>query len=78
VDVLDAALAQISDVHRHGTPVLIRSDSTGCTHGFLAHIRGLRANGIDARFSVGVAITWQSATRSSQQSTPLGRRLDPA
>lgn len=57
VTVLDAALAQIPDVHRHGTEVLIRSDSAGCTYGFLAHIRLLREQGIDTFFSVGVAIT---------------------
>jgi hypothetical protein len=44
-------------VHRHGSPILIRSDSAGCTHGLLAHIRGLREHGVGARFSVGVAIT---------------------
>ena len=57
ITVLDQALAQIPDAHRHGTPILIRSDSAGCTHGFLAHIRGLREHGVDTRFSVGVAIT---------------------
>src|SRR6266545_1345053 len=57
ITVLDAALAQIPDAHRYGTPILIRSDSAGCTHGFLAHIRTLREHGIDSRFSVGVAIT---------------------
>lgn len=57
IAVLDAALAQIPDAHRHGTAILIRSDSAGCTHGLLAHIRGLRAQGLDTRFSVGVAIT---------------------
>jgi Transposase DDE domain group 1 len=57
VTVLDQALAQIPDPYRHGVPVLIRSDPAGCTHGFLAHIRGLREQGVDARFSVGVAIT---------------------
>ncbi len=57
ITVLDAALAQIPDAHRYGTPILIRSDSAGCTHGFLAHIRTLREHGIDTRFSVGVAIT---------------------
>jgi hypothetical protein len=57
VIVLDDALAQIPDAHRHGTPILIRSDSAGCTHGLLAHIRSLRSQGLDARFSVGVAIT---------------------
>ncbi|GAA2376947.1 IS1380 family transposase [Dactylosporangium salmoneum] len=57
ITVLDDALAQIPDAHRHGTPILIRSDSAGCTHGLLAHIRELRGHGLDTRFSVGVAIT---------------------
>ena len=57
ITVLDQALAQIPDPHRYGTPILIRSDSAGCTQGFLAHIRGLREHGIDTRFSAGVAIT---------------------
>jgi hypothetical protein len=55
--VLDRALQQIPDAHRHGTPLLIRSDSAGCTQGFLTHIRALRTLGLDTRFSVGVAIT---------------------
>jgi hypothetical protein len=57
ITVLDQAVAQIPDVHRYGTPVLIRSDSAGCTHGFLTHIRSLRQDGVDTCFSVGVAIT---------------------
>ncbi|MBQ0906748.1 IS1380 family transposase [Micromonospora sp. U21] len=57
ITVLDQALEQIPDRHRHGTPILIRSDSAGCTHGLLAHIRALREDGLDTRFSVGVAIT---------------------
>lgn len=57
ITVLDQALQQIPDAHRHGTPILIRSDSAGCTQGLLAHIRSLRANGVDTCFSVGVAIT---------------------
>jgi hypothetical protein len=57
ITVLDQALQQIPDAHRYGTPVLIRSDSAGCTYGFLAHIRSLREHGIDTCFSVGVAIT---------------------
>jgi len=57
ITVLDQALEQIPDAVRHGTPILIRSDSAGCTHGLLAHIRGLREHGLDTRFSVGVAIT---------------------
>ena len=57
ITVLDHALAQIPDAHRYGTPILIRSDSAGCTQGFLAHIRSLSEAGIDTCFSVGVAIT---------------------
>jgi hypothetical protein len=57
ISVLDAALAQIPDPYRHGTPILIRSDSAGCTKGLLGHIRRLREQHVDARFSVGVAIT---------------------
>jgi Transposase DDE domain group 1 len=57
ITVLDQAIAQIPDAHRYGTPILIRSDSAGCTQGFLAHIRTLREAGIDTCFSVGVAIT---------------------
>jgi hypothetical protein len=57
IGVLDQALAQIPDAHRHGTPLLIRTDGAGSTHGFLAHIRSLREHGVDARFSVGTAIT---------------------
>ncbi|MET8530363.1 IS1380 family transposase [Micromonospora sp. NPDC005172] len=57
ITVLDQALAQIPDAYRHGTPILLRSDSAGSSHGFLAHIRGLREQHLDIRFSVGAAIT---------------------
>jgi len=57
ITVLDEALTQIPDAHRYGTEILIRSDSAGCTYGFLAHIRSLREHGINTFFSVGVAIT---------------------
>jgi hypothetical protein len=57
ITVLDAALAQIPEAHRYGTEILIRSDSAGCTQGFLAHIRSLRERGINTFFSVGVTIT---------------------
>jgi hypothetical protein len=57
ITVLDQALTQIPDAYRHGTPILIRSDSAGCTHGLLAHIHSLREHDVHARFSVGVAIT---------------------
>jgi hypothetical protein len=35
ITVLDRALQQIPDAHRHGAEILIRSDSAGCTQGFL-------------------------------------------
>ncbi|MFI9644661.1 IS1380 family transposase [Micromonospora sp. NPDC051925] len=57
ITVLDQALAQIPDAARHGTPILLRSDSAGSSHGFLAHIRALREQHLDIRFSVGAAIT---------------------
>jgi hypothetical protein len=57
ITVLDQALGQIPDAHRYGTEILIRSDSAGCTHGFLAHIRSLHEQGVNTFFSVGVAIT---------------------
>jgi hypothetical protein len=55
--VLDAALAQFPDAHRHGTNILIRADSAGSAKAFLAHIRGLRSRGIHTSFSVGWSIT---------------------
>jgi hypothetical protein len=57
IEVLDAALAQIPDAHRYGTPILVRCDSAGSSQQFLAHIRDLRQHGIDIRFSVGIALT---------------------
>jgi hypothetical protein len=58
ITVLDQAIAQVPDEHRHGTPILLRSDSAGSSHGFLAHIRALRTQQhLDIRFSVGAAIT---------------------
>jgi hypothetical protein len=57
IEVLDAALAQIPDAHRYGTPILVRCDSAGSSQEFLAHIHSLRNNDIDIRFSVGIAIT---------------------
>jgi hypothetical protein len=56
ITVLDQALDQIPDAHRYGTDILIRSDSAGCTYGFLAHIRSLRTHGMNTYFSVGVPI----------------------
>jgi hypothetical protein len=56
ITVLTRALQQIPDQHRYGSPVLIRSDSAGSSHAFLAHIRSLRGQGVNTQFSVGVAI----------------------
>jgi hypothetical protein len=57
VTVLDAALAQLPDQHRHGTPILVRADGAGWTREFLAHIRALRDTAVSCEFSVGWAIT---------------------
>jgi hypothetical protein len=57
IAVLDAALAQIPDAHRHGVPLLVRADGAGCTKAFLAHIRSLRQRGMATEFSVGWAVT---------------------
>lgn len=57
IAVVDQALAQIPDAHRYGTDILVRSDSAGASKAFLAHIRGLREQGVRSFFSIGVAIT---------------------
>jgi Transposase DDE domain group 1 len=57
ITVLDQAVAQLPDQHRHGTPILVRADTAGCTRGFLTHLRGLREDGVSCEFSVGWAIT---------------------
>jgi hypothetical protein len=57
IAVLDQALAQIPDAHRHGVPVLVRADGAGCSKAFLAHIRGLREQAVTSEFSVGWAVT---------------------
>jgi hypothetical protein len=59
IAVLELALAQIPDEHRHGAPILVRTDTAGCTHAFLAHIRSLREAGVEVRFSVGAPIDEQ-------------------
>jgi Transposase DDE domain group 1 len=60
--VLDAALTQLPDSHRHGTPILIRADGAGCTREFLAHVRALRDTAVSCEFSVGWAITERERT----------------
>ncbi|MGI5508919.1 IS1380 family transposase [Streptomyces sp. CA-106131] len=57
ITVLDAALAQIPDAHRHGTDILIRTDSAGGSKAFLHRIRALRDRGVHASFSVGHPVT---------------------
>ncbi|MCW2717606.1 MAG: transposase family protein, partial [Pseudonocardia sp.] len=57
LEVLDVALAQLPDEHRHGTPILIRGDTAGCPREFLAHIRALRDQSVSCEFSVGWAAT---------------------
>jgi hypothetical protein len=57
ITVLDAALTQIPDAHRHGVPVLVRADGAGCSKAFLAHIRGLCNQAVSTEFSVGRAVT---------------------
>ncbi|WP_016814319.1 IS1380 family transposase [Salinispora arenicola] len=57
ITVLDQALTQIPDAYRHGTPILLRADAAGSSHGFLAHVRSLREQHLDIRFSVGAAMT---------------------
>jgi hypothetical protein len=53
IAVLDAALEQIPDEYRHGTPILVRADTAGATKAFLAHMIGLREHGMKVDFSVG-------------------------
>jgi hypothetical protein len=59
IRVINDALAQIPDGHRHGTPILVRADSAGGTREFLAHLRSLRdgERGLEVSFSVGFRVT---------------------
>jgi hypothetical protein len=63
--VLDAALAQLPDQHRYGTPILVRADGAGCTREFLNHLRGLRDTAVSCEFSVGWAIRDKERTAIS-------------
>lgn len=56
ITVLDAALAQLPEAARYGTPILVRADGAGCTKAFLAHLRGLAGRGVSCGFSVGWAV----------------------
>lgn len=55
--MLDDALAQIPGAHRHGTDILVRTDSAGSAKAFLTHVRDLRTRGVRTFFSVGYAVT---------------------
>ncbi|WP_326672413.1 IS1380 family transposase [Streptomyces canus] len=82
ITVLDHALAQIPDDRRYGVPILVRTDTAGCTKAFLAHIRALRADGVDARFSVGAPIDAEvrdaiSALPASAWSTAIDADDEP-
>jgi hypothetical protein len=57
ITVLDPALAEIPDPHRHGSPLLVRADGAGCTKAFLSHIRDLRQQHVAIEFSVGWAVS---------------------
>lgn len=57
ITVLDQALAQIPDAHRHGTVILIRADSAGSAKAFLAHVRDVRKRGTRTCCSVGYTVT---------------------
>jgi hypothetical protein len=54
---LEANVRQIPDAHRHGTHILVRTDSAGSAKAFLTYLRALRDNGLHLRFSVGYAVT---------------------
>lgn len=57
IAVTDLALAQIPEPARYGTPILISADGAGSTKDWLTHLRGLREDGLDLRFSVGFTAT---------------------
>ena len=56
ITLLDQALAQLPDEHRHGYPVLVRADGAGASKAYLGHIRSLRSHGVHSEFSVGWAV----------------------
>jgi hypothetical protein len=62
IAVLNHAVTQIPDEHRHGYPVLVRCDGAGSSKALLAHIRGLRNHGMHSEFSVGWAVTAREHT----------------
>ena len=60
IAVLDLALAQIPDAHRHGSPILVRADGAGATQAWLATCAAAaRARGWTCEYSVGFTMTEQ-------------------
>ena len=58
ITITDAALAQIPESVRAGTPILLRTDGAGCTKAWLSHLRRLREeNALRVEFSVGFTMT---------------------
>jgi hypothetical protein len=53
ITLLDAAVAQLPAEHRYGQPILVRTDSAGCSKAFLAHLHSLGEQGTRCGFSVG-------------------------
>src|ERR687889_755555 len=70
-EFLAAALAQIPDAHRHGTPILARADTAVCTREFLTHIRRLREQALGPTATARVASrrgpSIRGVSRSSQK-----------
>jgi hypothetical protein len=60
IQVTDEVLSQIPGDHRHGHPILVRSDGAGATKQWLNHLRRLRdEQGLQVSFSVGFTVTNQ-------------------
>jgi hypothetical protein len=58
ITVTDAALAQLPEHVRAGTPILFRTDGAGCTKAWLPHLRRLREeNTLQVEFSTGFTMT---------------------
>ena len=70
IAVIDAALAQIPDEHRHGYPILFRFDGAGATKALLAHLRSLANTNVHSEFSVG----WAGTAREHAAIAALPRR----
>ena len=72
--VIDDALAQIPDGHRHGTPIFIRADSAGGTREFLAIcVACVTSGGLACRSRSGSGSPTPSRTRSDSCPSRRGR-----